>query len=69
MSVRGNIADPRYSTDVPNLSRTVATGKRWLFGPGSILVAHGDNEHIKISDLLKTVRDYEAIIEHILSEH
>lgn len=56
-----------YSTDVPNLSRKVAVGKRYLFGPGTILLAHGDNEHIKITDLIKTVTDYQRIIRLILS--
>ncbi|ORY85103.1 putative peptidase [Protomyces lactucae-debilis] len=56
-----------YSTDVPNLSREVATGKRFLFGPGSILVAHGDDEHIEIDKLLGTAHDYELIFNKILS--
>ncbi|CCG84654.1 protein of unknown function [Taphrina deformans PYCC 5710] len=55
-----------YSTDVPNLSREVATGKRYLFGPGSILLAHGDNEHIKIKELLGTAHDYELIFNLLL---
>lgn len=56
-----------YSTDVPNLSKFVASGKRYLFGPGSILLAHGDNEHIKIKDLLGTAHDYELIFNLILN--
>ena len=59
-------ADFRYSTDVPNLSRQVASGKRYLFGPGSILLAHGDDEHIEIKELLQAAHDYEDIITHLL---
>jgi acetylornithine deacetylase len=58
-----------YSTDVPNLSRDVAIGKRYLFGPGTILLAHGDNEHIEISRLLGTAHDYEVIFKKILSSN
>ncbi|BFZ54846.1 hypothetical protein PYCC9005_001883 [Savitreella phatthalungensis] len=55
-----------YSTDVPNLSRKVANGLRLLYGPGSILVAHADNEHISVDELTQGVRGYERIIQALL---
>lgn len=57
-----------YSTDVPNLSTKVANGSRLLYGPGSILVAHADNEHIAVKDLLDSVDGYKTIVKKILSD-
>ena len=37
-----------YATDIPRLSRW---GRPYLFGPGSIRVAHRDDEHVKVADL------------------
>src|ERR1044072_8581437 len=44
-----------FNTDVPHLG---ALGKPLLFGPGSILDAHGVNEKIRKSDLLEAVNTY-----------
>jgi acetylornithine deacetylase len=44
-----------FNTDVPWLS---SLGKPMLFGPGSILDAHGENEKIGKKDLLESVRTY-----------
>lgn len=44
-----------FNTDVPWLS---ALGKPLLFGPGSILDAHGPNERIGKKDLLDAVQTY-----------
>lgn len=44
-----------FNTDVPWLS---SLGKPMLFGPGSILDAHGPNERIRKKDLLESVRTY-----------
>jgi acetylornithine deacetylase/succinyl-diaminopimelate desuccinylase-like protein len=44
-----------FNTDVPHLS---ALGKPMLFGPGSILDAHGANEKIGKQDLLEAVETY-----------
>ncbi|CAH2353163.1 hypothetical protein CLIB1423_09S04192 [[Candida] railenensis] len=56
-----------YATDVPNL-----TGQnlklRYLYGPGSIHVAHGDNEFVENSDLLDAIEGYKNLIEHILGK-
>ncbi|RAL62426.1 hypothetical protein DID88_004992 [Monilinia fructigena] len=53
-----------YGTDVPNLD---GDHKRYLYGPGDILVAHSDHEHLKISDLEEAVRGYKKLIEHSLA--
>ncbi|APA07031.1 hypothetical protein SS1G_04281 [Sclerotinia sclerotiorum 1980 UF-70] len=53
-----------YGTDVPNLK---GDHKRYLYGPGDILVAHSDHEHLKISDLEEAVRGYKKLIEHSLA--
>jgi acetylornithine deacetylase len=44
-----------FNTDVPHLS---SLGKPMLFGPGSILDAHGANEKIGKKDLLEAVEMY-----------
>lgn len=44
-----------YGSDAPELYNL---GKRLLYGPGSILVAHTDKEHIKIADLELAVKDF-----------
>lgn len=54
-----------YNTDVPNLS--IPLKKRFLYGPGTIHVAHGEDEHVENSDLLDAVTGYKGLIEHILT--
>lgn len=44
-----------YSTDLPSLTRW---GRPFLLGPGSIHVAHTDDEHVRKSDLLEAVEIY-----------
>ncbi|KAJ5172245.1 hypothetical protein N7492_004838 [Penicillium capsulatum] len=54
-----------YGTDVPNL--TVRPGvKRYLYGPGSIFVAHGDNEALTVKDLRDAVSGYKKLIQAAL---
>jgi acetylornithine deacetylase len=48
-----------YGTDVPNLS---GDHKRYLYGPGSIFVAHSDHEALKRSELEQAVLDYRHLI-------
>lgn len=48
-----------YGTDIPNLN---GDHKRYLYGPGSILVAHSDHEHLVASDLYKAVEGYKTLI-------
>lgn len=47
-----------YGTDVPNLK---GKHKRYLYGPGSILVAHSDHEHLTVGELEQSVEDYKKI--------
>jgi acetylornithine deacetylase len=47
-----------YATDVPALS---TWGTPFLFGPGSINVAHGDDEHIEIAELRAAIDAYERL--------
>ena len=48
-----------YGTDVPNLN---GKHKRYLYGPGNILVAHSDHEHLSTGDLMKAVEGYKKIV-------
>ncbi|CAD0022935.1 unnamed protein product [Aureobasidium pullulans] len=52
-----------YGTDIPNLEKLDGQ-KRYLYGPGSILVAHSDHEAITLTDLKTAVTDYEKLILH-----
>lgn len=52
-----------FNTDVPWLRNL---GKPLLFGPGSILDAHGKNEKIATKDLLKAVGTYEQMVLSLL---
>ncbi|KIW01416.1 uncharacterized protein PV09_07180 [Verruconis gallopava] len=54
-----------YGTDVPNLD---GDHKRYLYGPGSILVAHSDHEHLKVSELEQAVMDFQKIISSVLDK-
>ncbi|KAL4956985.1 hypothetical protein BDW69DRAFT_59336 [Aspergillus filifer] len=52
-----------YGTDVPNLKiHEGADVKRYLYGPGSIFVAHGDHEGITVAQLEEAVRGYKKLI-------
>jgi acetylornithine deacetylase len=48
-----------YTTDVPLL---LAWGTPLLYGPGSILVAHTDDERVRVDELLAAVDGYVAIV-------
>jgi len=47
-----------YGSDAPELYNL---GERLLYGPGSILDAHTDNENIKITDMNRAVDDLTQI--------
>ena len=47
-----------FTTDIPLLARW---GRPLLFGPGSILVAHTDEEHVELAELHEAVDAYERI--------
>ena len=53
-----------YTTDIPFLTRW---GTPLLYGPGSIHVAHTDNEHVKVTDLHRAVDDYAGLAKYLLS--
>ena len=54
-----------YTTDIPFLSNW---GTPLLYGPGSINVAHTDNEHVKVADLHRAVDDYTRLAKHLLAQ-
>ncbi|KAI9670349.1 MAG: hypothetical protein M1817_004392 [Caeruleum heppii] len=55
-----------YGTDVPHLKGGPPGQKRYLFGPGSILVAHGDHEGLAVRELEGAVAGYERLVLHAL---
>lgn len=55
-----------YTTDVPNL--IIPLKKRYLYGPGTILLAHGANEYVENKDLLDAIEGYKTLIQHALSQ-
>ncbi|KAK0261797.1 hypothetical protein LTS09_003890 [Friedmanniomyces endolithicus] len=57
-----------YGTDIPWLNSTVEGQKRYLYGPGSILVAHSDHEMLTEAQLEEAVEGYEKIILHALTK-
>jgi acetylornithine deacetylase len=54
-----------FATDIPALTNW---GTPYLFGPGSIHVAHRDDEHVLIADLHAAVDGYEKLVRAILSD-
>jgi acetylornithine deacetylase len=52
-----------YTTDIPFLDRW---GQPLLLGAGSILVAHSDEEHVRIPDLQRAVDQYVELAEYLL---
>ena len=52
-----------YTTDIPLLTRW---GTPLLFGPGSIHVAHTDDEHVSVDELHSAVELYERIARQLL---
>ena len=47
-----------YATDIPELTRW---GTPYLYGPGSIHLAHTDDEHVEIAELRGAVEGYERL--------
>lgn len=50
-----------FGTDIPRLNAELC-GRRILYGPGSILVAHGPDEYIKVSELIDSIAAYKKLI-------
>eukprot|EP01084_Bolivina_argentea_P096756 173936_1 len=58
-----------FGTDIPQFKNVIkGKCKAVLFGPGSITVAHSDNEHIDIDELKKSVHTYQDIVLTLLSK-
>jgi acetylornithine deacetylase len=55
-----------YATDIPNLGRW---GTPYLFGPGSISVAHSDDEFVSVAELRAAVPTYVRLAEAALARH
>ena len=53
-----------YTTDIPLLDKW---GTPMLFGPGSILVAHTDHEHLALAELDAAVDGYATLLTGCLS--
>lgn len=56
-----------YGTDVPNLKVNCGV-KRYLYGPGSILVAHGKDEGLTVGDMETAVQGYKTLVLHAIGE-
>lgn len=54
-----------FGTDVPRL-RAELCGKRVLYGPGSILVAHRPAEFIRVPELIDSIEAYKKLVLHFL---
>jgi acetylornithine deacetylase len=52
-----------FTTDVPLLDRW---GAPLLFGPGSVLVAHTDDEYVRLEELHTAVNAYERLARLLL---
>lgn len=52
-----------YATDIPYLK---GDHVRYLYGPGTILVAHGDDEALTVGDLEDAVEGFKTLILHAL---
>ncbi|KAF3762595.1 hypothetical protein M406DRAFT_46663 [Cryphonectria parasitica EP155] len=57
------VAPVAYGTDVPRLK---GNHKKVLYGPGSILVAHGKDECIRVSEILESIQGYKTLISKAL---
>jgi acetylornithine deacetylase len=53
-----------FATDIPALTNW---GTPYLFGPGSIHVAHRDDECLRIDELHRAVDAYEHIVRQVLT--
>jgi acetylornithine deacetylase len=53
-----------FATDIPALP---SWGTPYLFGPGSVHVAHRDDEYVEIAELQEAVNVYEKIVRELLN--
>ncbi|KAF2206608.1 hypothetical protein CERZMDRAFT_115688 [Cercospora zeae-maydis SCOH1-5] len=61
-----DVTTVNYGSDIPWLKKTSEDQRRYLYGPGSIFVAHTDHEGLSERDLIEGQRGYERIILHAL---
>ncbi|KAL2808741.1 hypothetical protein BJX63DRAFT_22949 [Aspergillus granulosus] len=62
-----NVTTVNYGTDVPNFKVYEGSQvKKYLYGPGSIFVAHSDHEVITVAQLEEAVRGYRRLIDAAL---
>ena len=54
-----------FTTDIPLLPRW---GEPLLFGPGSVLDAHTDNDHVSLAELAAAAEAYAALARALLRE-
>jgi acetylornithine deacetylase len=54
-----------FGTDVPRLKQELCRN-RVLYGPGSILVAHGPDEYIRVPELIESIAGYKRLVMHFL---
>jgi len=59
-----DVATFAFTTDIPLLARW---GEPLLFGPGSILDAHTDDDHVRIAELAAAADAYTAIAQALLA--
>ncbi len=55
-----------YTTDIPAFSG--AWGKPFLYGPGSIHVAHTDQEHIAKAEILQAIQVYKQLVRQLVQQ-
>lgn len=48
-----------YGTDIPNLH---GNHKKYLYGPGSILIAHSPREYVTVGSLEEAVEGYKKLV-------
>jgi acetylornithine deacetylase len=56
-----------FGTDIPRLKDEYCK-HRVLYGPGSILVAHGPDEHIRVPELIESIAGYKKLVMHFMQK-
>jgi acetylornithine deacetylase len=56
-----------FGTDIPRLKDEYCKN-RVLYGPGSILVAHGPDEYIRVPELIESIAGYKKLVMHFLQK-
>ncbi len=64
-----DMAPMPFGSDVPQLRALIPDGTAVLAGPGSIRVAHTDEEHLSLADLMAGIALNRRLALHFLEEH